>query len=185
MVNVTFILPNSVQGQQDKNRANVLLNFLPGWWKDTRFKNYRSKQKTSLMFFEFNQDQKINAGLLKLLVHKLTNKHLLEYFFLKGEEKDLKWVFPGKEQDLYEFYRWCHRTYECCTQAHTAVTVFGSSLRLSLRSGWTSTASPSSPSVRPRTASWRSEASCVGHVSCERLPVRPACSSLCCPGSEI
>jgi len=29
MVNVTFILPNSVQGQQGKHRANVLLNFLP------------------------------------------------------------------------------------------------------------------------------------------------------------
>lgn len=44
-------------------------------------------------------------------------------------------------------------THRCCRPARTAETWFGVSLRPSPPSGWTGTASPFWPSVRPRTAS--------------------------------
>lgn len=85
--------------------------------------------------------------------------YFLEQFFLKGEEKDLTWVFLGKEQHFHQFggnsTLTHHYTYECYMRVHTAATEFGSFLHLSPHLGWTSTASPSLPSGRPRTASWR------------------------------
>lgn len=71
-----------------------------------------------------------------------------------------------------------HRYY---MKAHTAGTWSGASPHPSPPSGWTGTASPSWPSERLRTASWRSAVSCDVHVSCGRHPARPACWSWCCP----
>lgn len=124
---------------------------------------------------------------ISLWRYELTNELLPRAISLGGRGEKSCMVFPGKEPRFQTFQTatltdGC--TYGCCRQAHTAGTGSGSSPRPSPRSGWRGTALPSSPSARPRTASWRWAGSCAVHASCALLPARPACWSWCCPGSE-
>lgn len=91
------------------------------------------------------------------------------------------WLIENQQYNAISFVIVVYVTHRYYMKAHTAGTWSGASPHPSPPSGWTGTASPSWPSERLRTASWRSAVSSDVHVSYGRHPARPACWSWCCP----
>lgn len=66
----------------------------------------RAENVTEVFWAQTRADDK--RWLTETVLHWFTNKHLLQRFFSKGEEKDLKGVFLGKDHDCCPFHRSRH-----------------------------------------------------------------------------